>query len=345
MGLIEATVEAAKLRLRPIVMTSLAFGFGVLPLAIATGAGAGAQKAIGTSVLGGMITATFLAIFFIPLFYVVVVRIFGQKKAVKLRRRPEPRAHRRDSNMHRKLLLVGNGPAACAGAHAPQTYKRPEPPVPTAWPESAPDQAGADAPAAGDVKWREFFTDPRLQSVIELALANNRDLRVATLNVERVEGFYRIQRAERYPTVNAAASAEVYRIPGECHRPGTRRRSRNIHQSGRRVLGTGPVRPDPKPEERGAGTVPGDAAGPVGDADIAGRRRRQHISGAGRRSGEPAAGPGDASMRSGVVRLDPADARLGIAPTSTCARRRARWRRRGWISPGTPARWRWTKTR
>jgi HAE1 family hydrophobic/amphiphilic exporter-1 len=81
MGLIDATLEAAKLRLRPIVMTSLAFGFGVLPLAIATGAGAGAQKAIGTSVLGGMLTATFLAIFFIPLFYVMVVQLLGRKKS------------------------------------------------------------------------------------------------------------------------------------------------------------------------------------------------------------------------------------------------------------------------
>ena len=81
MGLIDATLEGAKLRLRPIVMTSLAFGFGVLPLAIATGAGAGAQKAIGTSVLGGMITATFLAIFFIPLFFVAVSKLFGTKSS------------------------------------------------------------------------------------------------------------------------------------------------------------------------------------------------------------------------------------------------------------------------
>jgi hydrophobe/amphiphile efflux-1 (HAE1) family protein len=80
MGLIEATVHGARLRLRPIVMTSLAFGFGVLPLAVAAGAGAGAQTAIGTSVLGGMITATFLAIFFIPLFYVLVVQLFGTKR-------------------------------------------------------------------------------------------------------------------------------------------------------------------------------------------------------------------------------------------------------------------------
>ncbi|MBI5444156.1 MAG: efflux RND transporter permease subunit [Deltaproteobacteria bacterium] len=79
MGLFEATMEAAKTRLRPIVMTSLAFGFGVLPLAIASGAGAGAQKAIGTSVLGGMLSGTFLAVVFIPLFYVAVVRLFSRK--------------------------------------------------------------------------------------------------------------------------------------------------------------------------------------------------------------------------------------------------------------------------
>ncbi|MEN6484615.1 MAG: efflux RND transporter permease subunit [Syntrophobacteraceae bacterium] len=80
MGLVEATLEGARLRIRPIVMTSLAFGFGVLPLAMATGAGAGAQTAIGTGVLGGMIAATFLATPFIPLFYVVVVQLFGRKK-------------------------------------------------------------------------------------------------------------------------------------------------------------------------------------------------------------------------------------------------------------------------
>jgi HAE1 family hydrophobic/amphiphilic exporter-1 len=82
-GLVEATLEGARLRLRPIIMTSLAFGFGVLPLAMATGAGAGAQTAIGTGVLGGMATATFLAIFFIPLFYVMVVQLFGRKKGAQ----------------------------------------------------------------------------------------------------------------------------------------------------------------------------------------------------------------------------------------------------------------------
>ena len=75
MKLIDATLEGAKLRLRPIVMTSLAFGFGVLPLAIASGAGAGAQKAIGTAVVGGVVTSTFLVTLFAPLFYVLIYRM------------------------------------------------------------------------------------------------------------------------------------------------------------------------------------------------------------------------------------------------------------------------------
>jgi hydrophobe/amphiphile efflux-1 (HAE1) family protein len=79
MGLIEATLEATRLRFRPIVMTSMAFGFGVLPLALTTGAGAGAQNAIGTSVLGGMVTGTFLVTLFAPLFYVLIEKAFGKK--------------------------------------------------------------------------------------------------------------------------------------------------------------------------------------------------------------------------------------------------------------------------
>jgi len=83
MSLIDATLEGAKLRFRPIVMTSLAFGFGVLPLAITTGAGAGAQNAIGTGVLGGMVTATFLVVIFAPFFYVLIEKILGRHRQRK----------------------------------------------------------------------------------------------------------------------------------------------------------------------------------------------------------------------------------------------------------------------
>ncbi|WP_168074963.1 efflux RND transporter permease subunit [Caulobacter sp. SSI4214] len=81
LSLIDATLEAVRIRLRPIIMTSLAFVFGVLPLAISNGAGSGAQHAIGTGVIGGMLSATLLAIFFVPLFFVVVEKVFKPKHA------------------------------------------------------------------------------------------------------------------------------------------------------------------------------------------------------------------------------------------------------------------------
>jgi hydrophobe/amphiphile efflux-1 (HAE1) family protein len=78
-GLMEATLGAVRVRFRPVIMTSLAFFFGVLPLAIATGAGAGAMKAIGTAVTGGMLSATFIDLFYIPLLFVVVSRVFKRE--------------------------------------------------------------------------------------------------------------------------------------------------------------------------------------------------------------------------------------------------------------------------
>ena len=90
-GLMEATLGAVRVRFRPVIMTSLAFFFGVLPLAIATGAGAGAMKAIGTAVTGGMLSATFIDLFYIPLFFVLIYRMFKGKQP------QQPSEHRPDS--------------------------------------------------------------------------------------------------------------------------------------------------------------------------------------------------------------------------------------------------------
>jgi multidrug efflux pump len=78
--LVEATLAAVKIRLRPVIMTSLAFFFGTLPLALTRGAGAGAQNAIGTAVTGGLLSATFIDLIFIPFFFVLVSRLFARKK-------------------------------------------------------------------------------------------------------------------------------------------------------------------------------------------------------------------------------------------------------------------------
>ncbi len=89
---IDAALEAAKIRLRPILMTSFAFIFGVLPLAISTGAGANSRIAIGTAVIGGMLTATVLAIFYIPLFFVLVRR--SVRNGLALARQADERTRR-----------------------------------------------------------------------------------------------------------------------------------------------------------------------------------------------------------------------------------------------------------
>ncbi|WP_299538774.1 efflux RND transporter permease subunit [uncultured Herbaspirillum sp.] len=78
-SLVEATMEAVRMRLRPILMTSLAFILGVLPLVLGSGAGAGAQHALGTAVIGGMLSGTVLAIFFVPLFFVIIMKLFARK--------------------------------------------------------------------------------------------------------------------------------------------------------------------------------------------------------------------------------------------------------------------------
>jgi len=88
----EAALEAAKLRLRPILMTSFAFIFGIFPLAITTGAGAGGENAIGWAVVGGMLSATILAIFFVPTFFRVVKRLFKQDQPSKADTHQHPTA-------------------------------------------------------------------------------------------------------------------------------------------------------------------------------------------------------------------------------------------------------------
>jgi len=94
------------------------------------------------------------------------------------------------------LTLITLLPGGCTLA---PKYERPAAPVPAEWPKGAAYQApesAASTPAAAELKWREFFTDERLQKIIETALNNNRDLRLAALNVEKARALYGIQRAE-----------------------------------------------------------------------------------------------------------------------------------------------------
>ena len=115
--------------------------------------------------------------------------------------------------MHKLIPFIGISIFLC-GCPPKQPYVQPGLPVPSSWPGYTNAGAGAQAgPLAPDVKWQEFFTDQRLQRVIELALANNRDLRVATLSIEQFQAFYRIRSAQLYPTISASATGDGYRAP------------------------------------------------------------------------------------------------------------------------------------
>jgi len=111
-------------------------------------------------------------------------------------------------------LCVSLGAFLClSGCNLAPKYTQPKTPVPPSWPKSAESEVAVGAPAASELKWQQFFIDEKLGQVIQMALENNRDLRIAALNTEKLQALYRIQRAQQYPAVNASASGEFYRLP------------------------------------------------------------------------------------------------------------------------------------
>jgi multidrug efflux system outer membrane protein len=120
--------------------------------------------------------------------------------------------------MIRKTLLISAMIVCLAGCTLAPTYTRPEAPVPSAWPTGPAYNHATTAPvspSAADIKWRDFFVDEKMWKVIDLALANNRDLRMAALNIEKAQAQYRIQRAELFPAVNADGSLSKQRLPAD----------------------------------------------------------------------------------------------------------------------------------
>ncbi|MDD2853780.1 MAG: AdeC/AdeK/OprM family multidrug efflux complex outer membrane factor [Desulfuromonadaceae bacterium] len=121
--------------------------------------------------------------------------------------------------MIRRIAIFSIASACLAGCTtmAP-SYTRPDAPVTATWPTGPAyrnNAAQAGDPAASDLKWNEFFVNPQLRKLIALALANNRDLRVAALNVEKSQALYGIQRAALLPTINANAGSSVQRLPAD----------------------------------------------------------------------------------------------------------------------------------
>ena len=110
-----------------------------------------------------------------------------------------------------RVLCVALTTALAAGCTLAPKYERPALPVPSAW--ETPDRAEATGTAASELPWRDYFTDTRLRTLIELGLTNSRDLRIAALNIERARAMYRIQRADLVPSVDLAGGQNAQRVP------------------------------------------------------------------------------------------------------------------------------------
>ena len=215
-------------------MTSLAFILGVLPLVLATGAGSASQRAIGTGVMGGMITATALAVFFVPVFFVVVRRFFkGSERQRKMYAHEidDAAAARRDRGRPGMKRCRTDAARAVAGARPLAVRRllddaRPTSGRPRRWPPTFPARSGAAAGArrAPTSQWQSFFADARLR-------AADRDRAGATTATCASRAQHRagaravrIRRADQLPTVGAGASGRAHarRANGEHRAASTR---------------------------------------------------------------------------------------------------------------------------
>lgn len=192
-----AAIEACRLRLRPILMTSLAFAFGVLPLMIATGAGSELRRTIGTATFWGTIGVTLFGIFLAPVFYIVLRRLAGDKS------RPE-KPPKKGGNISTitPLIIVGVASAVLlTGCAVGPNYKQPV----TKVNQSFSNTTSNLVPEEVSIEWWKQYNDPQLVSLVDQALTNNHDLRIAMARIKEARAMRNLTRLDQIPTVRSGA--------------------------------------------------------------------------------------------------------------------------------------------
>ncbi len=191
---LEAAIEASRLRLRPILMTSLAFAFGVLPMMLAKGAGAEMRTSIGTAVFYGMLGVTFFGIFLTPVFYVVIRAVVEHKKKPSVGGAVKAAA---------ALLVVAASGVLLSGCAAGPNYRQPETKTDAAFGNLSQPNIATNQTA---VTWWHGFNDPRLDALVTQAFAANHDLRIATARVLEARALRTQAILNLAPIVHADAS-------------------------------------------------------------------------------------------------------------------------------------------
>ena len=241
-SIMEATILAGEQRLRPIIMTSLAFAFGCLPLALALGAGANARHSIGTGIIGGMLGETTLAMLYVPLLLLPVRPARRAQERIRGSRRRDAVCGRRIASREGFPAEAAGGrltcaapppssPLACSPARCTlgPDYMRPPVVAPAAY-----RFAPKDTTETANIAWWKQFGDPVLDSLIAESLANNLNVKVAAANVEQAAGVLTQTRSPLFPQIGYTATGERDRTP-QVNYP---RRARGIlSESAERVPG------------------------------------------------------------------------------------------------------------
>ena len=196
----EAVLEASRLRLRPILMTSLAFAFGVLPMMLSRGAGAEMRSAIGTAVFYGTLGVTFFGLFLTPVFYLVIRIVVERKKKAAP---GQPTSGAKLTGPTAALLLVGATMGLFLnGCAAGPNYKAPETKLSAAFANGGQTNLAAGAADAADAAWWRGFKDATLDRIVDQALGTNQDLRIATARVAEARALRKVTTLDTFPTVH-----------------------------------------------------------------------------------------------------------------------------------------------
>ena len=214
--LVDAALEGARLRLRPILMTSLAFIFGCIPLWTATGAGSVARQIMGTTVIGGMLAASALGIFFVPALFCIVEK-FSKARAGSHRLRVRclfsRKIRKQETTKMRRLATLLILAFACGCAVGPN-YRKPAVNVPPSYRGVTPEEAAkGEARSLADEKWWEVFQDEQLKELVKTALQQNYDVRIAAARILEAQAQLGITRADQFPTIAGDAGATNQRNP------------------------------------------------------------------------------------------------------------------------------------